>query len=510
MSSFEDRRRAAVEAERSTAIAFGVALPRVLKPKLSPRAFSLGSCSDAIFSPDGSFLLALTANGAFLWNVHLRTKLRLKAVSNPHHVIFRDDGAEALIANDQSEWIRIEIPSGEAIAKFRVRHELRMDGIPCYTDDLDALATQAYDGRLLLVDANTGAVRQERMLSSGGVYGRSVHYHRAAGVIWAVVAPTSDHREHSGGTRLFRWRVPVAATEPAQVEGRWHDLNLALTKDQRHVVLHHRVDDAVDGYRMEVRDAVDFSLVHASNCGGGILPRPACTDDIAFGYASDAYAFWELDLASGVTQRYSAQCAYVDCAPASDLIAVSGKQAHVLPRSELAQLGRALSDERNQQRLELRRYSRLTTLPAKLLPPRVVVFEVPNGIHLQLETPFQARYSPYGSPRITTSDAVAVGATFREAVTSAPTNGTGPVSGGANVRDRGFLSGHISDGPSAATRCVIVSKAEDLLELTAARRKSDGTFTYDLWPTAALDPSASDEEVGVAVLKMFQYCTNAR
>ncbi len=509
MDSFEARIAAAREAARAHAVWFGTALPRVRKPKLGPQSIALGSCSRALFAPTGTHLVATTANGSFLWDLVARKKLRLKTVANPDSVVFRADGSECLISNSVSEFSRIALPTGELVGRFKARYDKRLDGTPAYTDDREVIATQAYDGRLLLLDARNGTVRREVELWSGSVYGRSIHYQHDPGVLWIVVSPTTEHREYSRGTKLFRWHLSEAES-PESYAQRWHDLHLALTKDERHAVLLYRPNGPDDEFRAEVRDTQRFEPQVSAACGAAALPYPSCSDDLRFAYATEPHALWEIDLASRKSTALPADFAYVDCAPESNLIAVGGKHAHVLAREELHRLAPTLADEFNLGKLKLRRFSRITTLPDKVLPPRALVFETPDGFYLQPQRPITAKYVSTEHGRSVAKAPRELGRGLLDVLTPSVADEASATFGAAGERQSGFLSGHIANPPTGATRCVVVSSAADLIEITSAKSELDGTFTYDTWPSAAIQPNTGAADLGRAVIAMFEHCSRAR
>lgn len=164
------------EIERNAlALRIGTDLPKPRKLSVAKPGFALGSCERLYFSPSGTHLIAVTLNGTFLWDLATGTRiLKLAVPSNPCEVVFSADGAQALVRNEQAQFIRLSLPEGAVLAKFKAKHPWRLDGTPGLGPDDRALQL-AHEGRLLELDGHNGKVLREFQLEATGCSGE-IHW----------------------------------------------------------------------------------------------------------------------------------------------------------------------------------------------------------------------------------------------------------------------------------------------------------------------------------------------
>lgn len=111
------------EIERNAlALRIGTDLPRPCKLTVAKPGFALGSCERLHFSPSGTHLIAVTVNGTFLWDLATGTRsLKLTVPSNPSEVVFSVEGTQVLVRNEQAQFVRLSLPDGAVLAKFKAR-----------------------------------------------------------------------------------------------------------------------------------------------------------------------------------------------------------------------------------------------------------------------------------------------------------------------------------------------------------------------------------------------------
>jgi hypothetical protein len=469
-----------------------------------------------LFSPDGRWLVVSTPSGCFVWDVESGHRVRrIKGVPNPVDFSFDAAGTELLMRNEQAQFARIAIPSGELIAKFTSKFGLRHDGGCCLTPDGERVATWGCGPVFLLLDARTGDVTFQRPMELN-TFGGHVYWSQPTGSLLVTLRETSSHREYArGADRLFRWQWPVEVNEPERLTGSRGDLRIAPAAAGKLLVLYSRVSPVAampPVYRIELIDVATFECIATQDSDVGAQTwQVSASYDVSRIAASGSPSLLCFECATWTRQVLHVDRVRATFSPTADLVALAGLDGTVVPSAQLASLAPALGARADLERLKQRGYARVTTLPEKRLPPRVMVFEAENGWWLGAEHAVGRLYRPCGALEHVVAGATPAslgGAVCRLAQTAPPS--APDVQGGGTEARRGLLGGRIGAPTPPASRLVLVTFAADLIELWATRTEADGSFSYTWWPVAALPPDADAAILGAAILEMFDACVVAR
>ena len=377
------------ELERNAlALRIGTNLPKPGKLSVAKPGFALGSCERLYFSPSGTHLIAVTLNGSFLWELATGTRiLKLAVPSNPSEVAFSADGAQALVRNEQAQFVRLSLPDGAVLAKFRAKHPRRLDGTPGLGPD-DRVLQLAYEGRLLELDGHSGKVLRKVQLDATGCSGE-IHWFPRTGC-WVIAQRSSDNgRGRCAPCALWRW--DVGTPEPRRLPGHWDHLATARAPGEDTLLLHHVLEPGRPSRCvLERLDLMTGATTTIGESPGSINPSPSLAHDgQAFGLAAEDGPYIDF---GGEVLRLPGM-AYVQFHPARDLVGISGRAAFVAPRAALAQQLPALQEWQLERELSGRGYGRLWTLGGTV-PPRLVLFAREHEWLVQAERSEGRFYSP--------------------------------------------------------------------------------------------------------------------
>jgi hypothetical protein len=454
----------AYEIERNALAArVGTNLPTPRKLKLRMPGFALGSCGRLHFTPSGTHLIAVTANGTHLWDVATGERcLKLTVPNNPSEVAFSVDGAQALIRNEQGQFVRLSMPDGVVLSKFKAKHPWRLEGTPGVGPD-DRVLQLAYGGRLLELDSNNGR-------------GRCV--------------PCA----------LWRWDDKASA--PRRLLGEWDQLNAARAPGGEGLLLHH-VFEAGPSPRAAI-ERFDVSTGATTPIGEApmsIISLPSLAHDgKAFGVAGDDGPHINI---GGEVLTLPGR-AYVQFHPTMDLVGISGSAAFVAPRAALAQQLPDLQVWQQERELSGRGFSRLSTLGGSV-PARLIVFARENEWLVQAERIEGKKYAPLAEPIPVSEGGEAAARDAMAAMLSIARAGTyadEPATGGER---RSFHGGTITPPGPGWSSGVAVAFADDAIDVWPLKPSGTVAFSHDCYPVAALAPDASAGEIISAVRIMLAW-----
>ena len=487
------------EERRRLALRYGTNLPRPKKLKIAAPGFAIGSAESVLFSPCGNFLVANTANGAFLWDVTAGKKIaRLKGISNPGYFSFSPSGDQLLMRNEVSEFARFHVPSGELIGRFSAKYELRLDGQPCMGPENETVLQLAYGGVFLALDARSGEVCFQRQMEQN-TYSGAVYWIPESRELLVSQTSKSNWRNRCVPCAIWRWQWPLQDSEPHRIRGEWDSLETAFYSPGNALLLHSKRDGA---FVLEYWPLDEPAPTLTSVCGGSIIPRPSVSHDRQrWAVSTDD----DIEIGSKDTFiRLPIQNGNAEFHPLADLIAVSGRAGFVAPLSSLESLAdelRLYSDERE---LKQRGYTRLSTLPNREVPPRIVVYAYSHRYVIQSEK----RAGRHLFPILEThhfsvdADSKQASSVIGKAVERS-TSGSEDISPVAERRY--FLGSVITPPEDEAVSCVVVSVADDLIEIWPAKPKGASQFEHSYYPVAAIPADSSLETVWLSALEMLRW-----
>ncbi|HEX7917452.1 hypothetical protein [Rudaea sp.] len=357
-------KRSFEQAQHDLALRYGVDLPELRKPKLELPAFFVGSCARMLFSPSGDYLFVKTNSGCFLWDVLRGVKLlRFEgAVQNPWEFAFSPDGSELLMRNEQSEFARFAIPSGELLVKFKAQYGMaRLDGSGCFGPDRRTVLQLAHGGMFLLLDANDGKILHQRQLEKTGVAGE-VYWLPDRGEVIVAQSSHVNRLNVAAPCALWRWRWPLTEHDPQRLPREWVGLNTGMSGDRCKLLLHHRRDaHHEDEFIIDVATLDTLMVERSFACGGSALPFPSLSHDGA-AWAVSAGDTIQVGI-SDERLELPVRAGQVQFHPTRDLVAVTGEMGFVMLRAQLAAMIPLLQKCDDERELTQRGYARATRLP---------------------------------------------------------------------------------------------------------------------------------------------------
>ncbi|MBD8526487.1 hypothetical protein [Pseudomarimonas arenosa] len=486
---FEIRRNA-------LALRIGTDLPKPRKLTVRKPGFSLGSCERMHFTPSGAHLIAVTVNGTHLWEVATGKRiLKLAVPSNPTEVTFSCDGAQALVRNEQGQFVRLSLSDGSVLAKFKAKYPWRLDGTPGLGPDNRVLQL-AYEGRLLELDGKSGKVLRDLQLEPTGYSGEI--YWMPQNECWMVAQRSVDNgRGRSVPCALWRWDRGSAS--PCRLPGQWDQLTTARVSGGEALLLHHAGEPGRAS--RGVLERFNISTATTTPIGDApvsIASTPSLAHDGgAFGVAGDDGP--HIDIGGEVLQLPGR--AYVQFHPAGDLVGISGRTAFVAPRGDLAKQIPDLHEWRLQRELEGRGYSRLSALGGTM-PPRIVVFAREDEWLVQAER-IEGRYY------VPLAEALLVEARSEQAIKPALAEkhncsrvGVGIVEPTTNER-RSFHGSTLTPPCPGWRSAVAVAFAGDAVDVWPLKPTGATAFVHDCYPVAALAPDIDMASLISAIRKML-------
>jgi hypothetical protein len=489
--------------QNEIALRCGLDLPRIAKLRLEPPAFAVGPCNAMRFSPDGRWLVVPTNNGTWLWDVATGTKgPKLAVPSNPSEFAFSADGSVLLVRNETSQFVRLALPSGEPLARFRARYELRMDGGCALGPDNRTVLQFAYEGMLLVMDGDTGRVLLQRQLERTG-YSAEIWWNAAAGEVILSQTSVAGRDEQGWPCALWRWRWPLEQHEPERVPGKWSGLRTQWLARHGRLLMHHQPDPKRrHESALDVVDGSTFALVRRIDCGGNLRPAPTMSHDLG------AWAVLgnEVVEVGAETGRWSVP-SFVDApafSPTQDLFAISGKLGVVAPLAQWPALLETYQSQYDDHALRQRAYARLSFYPDRTLPPRLVAYSGPAGWLFECEAPVSASwYAPQDEAIGVAAEASPADrmAAFARAIDRVRTAATAP----GSIREmRRYNAGVVTPPPGDWTRAVAVSLAADAIDLWPLKPKGAAGFELDQYP-AALPPTSEVAAIWSGIERMSGY-----
>lgn len=488
------------EVERNAlALRIGTNLPKPRKLSLAKPGFALGSCESLYFSPGGTHLIAVTTNGTFLWELATGTRtIKLAVPSNPCEVVFSVDGAQVLVRNDQGQFVRLSLPDGSVLAKFKAKHLLRLDGTPGLSPDNRVLQL-AYGGHLLELDGNDGSVRHQFQLEATG-YSGEAHWFQNAGC-WIVAQRSVDNgRGRSVPCALWRWDAGEPA--PQRLPGQWDQLSTARTPGLDALLLHHVVElGRSSRCVLEHFDPSTGTTMSIGESPGSIIPLPSLSHDgRAFGVATDHGPYVDI---GGEVLRLPDR-GYVQFHPKIDLVGISGKAAFVAPRVELVQQLPNLQVWHLERELGGRAYTRLSALGG-CMPTRLVVFACDHEWLVQAERLDGRNYVPLvGAVRVRNDDVTAMRAAI-DAVLTCARSGVGADEPGTPCERRSFHGGAVTPPGPGWSKGTAVAFAADSIDVWPLKPTGAVAFTHDSYPVAALAPDLDRGDLISEIRKMLAW-----
>ena len=486
------------------ALRYGVDLPKPAKPKLAPPAFSIGSCETTLFSPNGDYLLVSTTNGCFLWDVASGAKLhRLRGPTNPVEFAFSADGNELLMRNEQAQFARFAIPSGELLAKFSAKYPFRLDGSGCFGPDQQTVLHLAYEGIFLVLDADNGEVLHQRQLEPTGSSGQ-VHWLPERGEVIVAQTSKANCRNLSTPCALWRWRWPLDAHAPERQPPKWVDLHTALVRNQQVLLLHHQLDPQRDQFAIDVVDIESMTVQRRIACGGCIQPGPGLSHD-GQAWATSTDSVIQVGISDGRLDL-PVRTRHVQFHPTRDLIAVPGDAGFVAPRTQLPSLIPVLQKYHDERELTQRGYSRMTTMPGKIMPPRVVVYARPDAFMVQAERFDGRHYLALAQSKETRAPATPedLSAAMDTALDRAR-SGVGDLEPATENERRHFLGSVVTPPTPGWSSAVAVSFAADAIDLWPLKPNGANAFKHTWYPVAALDPNVRGPDLWCAITRMLTH-----
>jgi hypothetical protein len=494
------------ELERhSLALKYGTDLPRPAKLKFSLPAFSVGACETMLFSPSGEYLLVPTNNGCFLWEVATGKKLhRLKGPSNPTVFSFNFDGSKLLMRNEHAQFVIFSIPDGEAVAKFAAEHHFRVDGAGCLGPGDSTVLQLANGGILLVIDIERGEVVLQRQLEPSGYSGEVYWFPDSKEVIIAQTS-IADRNNLSTPCAMWRWACPLDDHEPIRIPGRWIGLHTRQLSGKNVLLLHHQPGARhVDEHVIEVLDLTMFQITKCIPCGGSIIPRQSLSHDgKAWSVATDSGI--QMGIEDEVTE-IPVLASAAQFHPTRDLVAIPGEQGFVASISEVIVHLPALRMQRDVQELTQRGYSRMTTLPNRAMPPRIIVFAGARGWLIQSERLDGRHYLPLeGGIQI---DPVEEQQSKSEGLRRALERsraGEGALESSTSDERRHFLGATVTPPTRGWNSALAVSFADDAIDLWPLKPTGELAFHHTWYPVAALDPAVGYEGLVDAIERMLSH-----
>lgn len=486
------------EIERNAlALRIGTDLPKPRKLSVAQPGFALGSCERLYFSPNGMHLIAVTLNGTFLWELATGTRvLKLAVPSNPCEVVFSADGAQALVRNEQAQFVRLSLPEGAVLAKFKAKHPFRLDGTPGLGPD-DRVLQLAYGGRLLELDGHNGKVLREFQLEATGCSGE-IHWFPRAGC-WVVAQGSCDNgRDRCVPCALWRW--DVGTPEPRRLPGHWDQLATALAPGEDALLLHHAVEPGRPSRCvLERLDLMTGATTTIGESPGSISPRPSLAHDgHAFGVATDVGPYIDI---GGEALRFP-DIASVQFHPTRDLVGITGRAAFVAPRAALAQQLPALQEWHLERDLSGRAYGRLSTLGGNV-PPRLVVFTREKEWLVQAERSEGRFYSPLADAVLVRDDDDAALRRAIDAVLARARAGVGAIEPATPDEKRSFHGGIVTPPSPCWSKAVAVAFAADATDVWPLKPSGSLAFNHDGYPVAVLAHDLDTVNLIPAIRKML-------
>ena len=488
------------EIERNAlALRIGTDLPNPRNLSVPKPGFAVGSCERLHFSPDGLHLIAVTANGTFLWDVATGTRARKLIVpSNPTEVVFSSGGEQALVRNEQGQFVRLSLPDGDVLAKFKAKYRYRLDGTPGLGPN-DRILQLAYEGRLLEIDGSTGEVRHEFQLEATG-YSGEVHCFPRVGC-WIVAQRSLDNGQgQSVPCALWRWDFD--ALKPHRLPGQWDQLVTSRVPGEDAVLLHHVVARGrPDLCVVERHDLIDAATKRIGEAPGSILPSPSIAHDgRAFGVAGDNEAYIDV---GGEILRLPGR-AYVQFNPTHDLVAITGRASFVAPRAKLLEQLPALNVWHLERELGGRGHARLSALGGNL-PPRLVVFARERDWLIQAEIGGGRWYAPLAASSVVSETNVQELCIAFDAARERAVVGPSDVEPGTPNEKRSFHGGTITPPGPGWRSAVAIAFAPDAIDLWPLKPSGAVAFAHECYPLAALPTHITTLELISAVRKMLAW-----
>lgn len=488
------------EIERNAlALRIGTDLPKPRKLTVAKPGFALGSCERLHFSPSGAHLIATTANGTFLWELDSGTRvLKLVVPSNPTEVVFDTGGTQALFRNEQGQFVRLSLPDGAVLAKFKAKYQLRLDGTPALGPQNRVLQL-AYEGRLLELDGNDGTVNRQFQLDASGYTGE-IHWFPLTGCWIISQCSRSVGRGRDVPCALWRWDVDAPA--PIRLPGKWDRLTTARAPTGDAVLMHHIVEpDQPLSYVLERFDLATAETAKLGALPGSIISLPSLAHDgYAFGARSDDGPY--IDIGG---QALQLPCyAHLQFHPTRDLVGISGQAAFVAPRAALAQQVADLKVWQLERELSGRGYGRLSTLGGTM-PARLIVFAKDGEWLIQAERIEGRRYAPL-------ADSVVVSDQDSEALQRAIDTmrvrsraGVGTHEPATASEYRPFHGGAITPPSAGWTRAAAVGFSADAVDVWPLKPSGALAFSHEHYPVAALAHDIEPNELISGIRNMLAW-----
>ena len=306
-------------ARMTLALQYGTRLPKIEKPKIARPGFALDRCEHhAVFSPDGKYLLAPSPGRDTLWDVGTGEKLvRLNGIVHQHYFSFSPDSKILLVRNEQGLFARFSVPSGALIGTCKHPEKWRLDGTGTLIPDTltpgeNLILQLAYEGKLLVMNADTGKILLRKQLDSTGYSGEVYWLPESQEVLIAQSAV-------SGATSsLWRWRWPLEQNEPERLANNFSGLESSLVPGKRVILLHH---DVGQDAQLDQWDIARAQIINSRSCARGIISKPSVSFD---GKALAISTNLELELYFE-GERHRIKGAKGACFhPTKDLVAING------------------------------------------------------------------------------------------------------------------------------------------------------------------------------------------
>lgn len=494
------RRLHPFEIERNAlALRIGTDLPKPRKLTVAKPGFALGSCERLHFSPSGRHLIAVTANGTFLWELATGTRiLKLAVPSNPTQVAFSVDGAQALVRNEQAQFARLSLPDGAVLAKFKAKYRWRLDGTPGLGPD-DRLLQLAYDGRLLELDGNDGTVRREFQLEATGCSGE-IHWFPSSGCWIVAQRSVDDGRGRCVPCALWRW--DVEAPEPRRLPGHWDHLATAIAPGEDALLLHHVIRPGRPSRCvLERLDLAKGATTKVGESPGSIIPLPSLAHDgHAFGVAADDGPYINI----GSEALRLPGTSYVQFHPACDLVSISGRAAFVAPRAALVQQLPDLQVWHQERELGGRAYARLSALGGAM-PLRLVVFARDHEWLVQAERVEGRGYIPLADAVLVRDADVAAVRGAIDAMLASARAGVGSAEPSTPDEKRSFHGSTLTPPGPGWNKAVAVAFSADAIDAWPLKPTGKAAFIHDCYPVAVLAPDLETVELISAIRKMLAW-----
>jgi hypothetical protein len=487
-------------ARNAVALRVGTDLPRPRKLSVPAPGFALGACERLHFSPAGTHLIAVTANGTFLWDLATGTRgPKLAVPSNPTEIAFAVDGAQALARNEQGQFVRLSLPDGAVLAKFKAKHPWRLDGTPGLGPD-DCVLQLAHGGALLELDGSNGKVRRQFPLEATG-YSGEIHWFPRAGA-W-IVAQCSVDNGRGRGVPSALWRWDAGAPAPRRLPGQWDQLGTARAPGEDALLLHHVVAPGrPPRCALERFDLATGTATPIGETPGSIRPLPSLAHDgRAFGASTDDGPYLDI---GGEVLRLPGLATYVQFHPTRDLVGISGRAAFVAPRAELARQLPELQVWNQERELGGRAYGRLSAL-AGAMPARLVVFARDHEWLVQAERIEGRHYAPLADAmRVRDDDPAAMGGAIAAMLARSRT-GLGAIEPATPDERRPFHGGTVTPPGPGWSRGVAVAFAPDATDASPLKPAGAVGFTHENYPMAALAPDLDGAALVAALRTLLEW-----